>query len=79
MTGKHKRRETGLDDVNAKLLVELADQARLRGFPLINLTAWKLPHPCQMFTLWSFAEKNPAIDINKRRGDDQKNLAHGGA
>jgi len=78
VTGKHERGEAGLNDVNAEFLMQLADQAGLGGFPLLNLTAWKLPHACQMFTMRSFADENPAIDVNKRRGGDQKNLAHRG-
>src|SRR5579871_969299 len=43
VAGKHERGEAGLNDVNAELLAELSDQAGLRSFPFLNLTAWKLP------------------------------------
>jgi hypothetical protein len=54
--------------------VQLADQAGFGGFPLINLTAWKLPHACQVFTLWAFADENPPIDVDEGAGDDKQNL-----
>jgi hypothetical protein len=32
-----------------------------------------------MFTMRSFAQQNPAIDVDKRRGGDKENIAHRGA
>ena len=76
VTGKDERREAGLGDLNAKLLIELADQARLRAFPRINLTAWKLPQPFQMFTTWSFCDQHPSVGVNHGHGGDEENLDH---
>ena len=72
MAGKCKWGQARLDDLNAKLLVELADQAGFRGFAFLNLTARKLPQPCQLFTLRPFGNEHAPIDVDQRRGGDEQ-------
>ncbi len=42
------------------LLADFSNQGRLQGFPLFNLSAWKLPHTTEMRIVETPSEKDPA-------------------
>ena len=77
MTGKDERRETGLGNLNAELLRQLADQAFFGGFTLDKLTAGEFPEPFQRFTTRSLSYENPPFAVDQGgRGDQNERLWH---
>ena len=64
MTGKHEGRETGLRNLNAQLLRELANQAFFRGFARNKLTTGEFPEPFERFTTRPLSYEYAAFRID---------------
>lgn len=76
--GEHERREAGLGDLDAQLLVQLADQAFLGRLARLDLAARELPQAGQLLALGPLADQHPPVDIDQGGGGDEDDrLAHG--
>jgi hypothetical protein len=71
VAGECKRRETFLLYRNAELLVEFADERRLRPLAGIELSAGELPEPGQRLARRALGDQHAMIRIDERAGDDQ--------
>lgn len=65
MRGKDEWSQTGILDLNAKLLVQLPDQGRFRPLSGLYLSAWKLPEPSQCLALGALGDENPSIYVDE--------------
>ena len=64
MTGKYEGGETGPGNLNAQLLLQLADQAFFRDFARNKLTAGEFPQPFEGFTTRSLSYEYSAFRID---------------
>jgi hypothetical protein len=59
-------------DLDAAFLATFADQRLLRGLPVLELAAGKLPHPRQVLPLSAPREQHaPVADYDSSRNDDR--------
>jgi hypothetical protein len=60
---------------DAELLVKLAHQRLLRRLAGLDLAAGKLPETGQRLSLRPLRQKDAAVGIDQRAGDDEQNAA----
>ncbi len=75
--GEGERREAGFGDVDAELLLELADQRRLRRLARQHLTARKLPKPGHRLALRALRQQHAPVGVDERDGDDENDREFG--
>ena len=76
VAGEGQRRQARLLDGDAELLVQFADQRRLRPFARFELAAGKLPEAGERLALGALGDEDAAVGIDQGAGDDEKQL-HG--
>src|SRR5690625_788227 len=77
MAGKGQRREAAFPCVDAKLLVQFADQAGLWGLARLDLAAGEFPEPRHRPAFRAFRQQNPAISVDQRHSGDKEQVHWG--
>ncbi|CDX42391.1 hypothetical protein MPLDJ20_50027 [Mesorhizobium plurifarium] len=72
MAGEGERRQARNLRFDAEFLMQFADQALLRRLAGLDLAAWKLPQPGELFTLGTLRQEDAPVGVDQRAGGDQK-------
>ena len=72
MARERERREAVRFDRNVKLLLKFADEGIFRPFAGIHLAAGELPQALERLALGPLREQHPAVGVDQRRRDDEK-------
>ena len=78
MARKGQRREALFLDGDSQLLIQFADQSRLRPFARLDLAARKFPQARHRFSVGALRQQHASVGIDQRAGGDKNEFdAHG--
>ena len=77
VAGEGERGEAALPRADAQFLVEFADQAGLRGFARLDLSAGKLPQAGHRLVRRPLRQQNAAVRVDQRHRRDQDHAPRG--